>query len=61
MSWIDELNSIAELSYDDAKSAKAKLSKIEVPANFLYLKDAVFTHVAWLNLKPSRIGRTKKI
>ena len=57
---IKELNYIAELAYEDPQLASKRLNKLVVEHDFIYLKDAVFTHVNWLKLKPSRVGRPVK-
>ena len=57
MNIAQKLNAIAELAYDNASAAQLELRYLEVPANLVYLKDAIFTHVAVLKHKPTRKGR----
>ena len=43
-----ELNAISCLGYQSIEEARVRFAKIDVPERLLYLKDAVFTHLAWL-------------
>ena len=59
-----KLNNIIELSYKDNSITKQlidEVGKIYVPSEFLYLKDAVLTHLFWVNGvtpgKPEKIVR----